>query len=620
MPRSQVDEQVVKMSFDNSNFDGNINDSIKALNSLDNSLNLLNKNNFNSLTVNVDNLAKTFSVKGQIMLGVLTSLGNKIYELGNKAFNKLTQGIRDGIGEYNTIIESTEAIYQNVKQSGNSLEDVNNALDELNDYSDKTIYNFGQMTRMIGMFASAGVGLKSSVSTIKGLANSAALVGANMQKAQMAWNAVSRAMSSGRFTNITWRSLELSGIAGKQFNKVITEVARTMKVKGKQTGKDIDGMIKKWGSLRESLREGWLSKDVFTEAMDIMSGALDRDALKQKKYTDKQIDELIEIANAAEEAATRVKTFKQLMDTIGEAIGSGWAQSFRILIGDLEEAKKLYTRISNVISDFIDNNANIRNELFKQIINGKDKGVDGKWKSGRDNFKQIIENMLAIVKTFLKSVKTGFYNIFPVDRISAAARKVLGVIEKFTRAFVINQGLINKAGETMWDTSNIDAMTNGVENLIKFFRGLASAVDVAWMAISQPIKSIIKHIPFFENFYDNTNSGLLGIIKKLAIFGDKITAFRDAVKDYEIFGYLTDYLLDNIDELGKKYPIIGAILWVFNGLKNAIKGAKEAFNKLNIKPLSAAFGLFKMVVTSLWNVFNGLFGMLKNAKTNQHCS
>ena len=617
MPHSQVDEQVVKMSFDNSNFDGNINDSIKALNSLDQRLSIFdNKEHLNNINTSFSNLANTFSIKGQVMLGVLSSLGKDIYNLGKKAWGALTKGMRDGMGEYNTIIESTEAIYQNVKQNGNSLQDVNNALDELNDYADKTIYNFGQMTRMIGMFSSAGVGLKSSVSTIKGLANSAALVGANMQKAQMAWNAVSRAMSSGRFTNVTWRSLELSGIAGKQFNKVITEVARTMKVKGKQTGKDIDGMIKKWGSLRESLREGWLTKDVFTEAMDIMSGALDEADLKRKGYTKKQIKELRDIANAAEEAATRVKTFKQLMDTIGEAIGSGWAQSFRILLGDLEDAKKLYTRISNVISDFIDNNANIRNELFKQIVSGKDKGVDGKWKSGQDNFRQIIENMLAIVKTFLKSVKTGFYNIFPVDRIAAAARKVLSVVEKFTRAFVLNTGKIQKDGQELWDTSDIEKVTDAIKDLIRFFRGLASAVDIAWMAISQPIKSIIKRIPFFNDFFGNTNKGLVGIIKKLGQFGDKITVFRDAAKDWQIFGYVMDYFLDNIDELGKKYPVLGAILFVFDGLKKTIKNLKEYFKELNIKPMSAAFGLFKMVVTSLWNVLNAIFGALRNAKNN----
>lgn len=249
MPASQVDEQVVKMSFDNSNFDSNINDSIRTLNTLDRSLALFNsKESLNNINTSFNNLAHTFSIKGQIMFGVLSSLGKEIYGLGKRAFGSLTKGIRDGLGEYKTIIDSTEAIYQNVKQNGNSLQDVNNALDELNDYADKTIYNFGQMTRMIGMFSSAGVGLKDSVSSIKGLSNAAALVGANMQKAQIGWNAVSRAMSSGKFTNMTWRSLELSGIAGKQFNKVITEVARNMHVKGKKTGKDIDGMIKIWFS------------------------------------------------------------------------------------------------------------------------------------------------------------------------------------------------------------------------------------------------------------------------------------------------------------------------------------------------------------------------------------
>ena len=614
MPASQVDEQVVKMSFDNSNFDSNINDSIRTLNTLDRSLALFNsKESLNNINTSFNNLAHTFSIKGQIMFGVLNSLGKEIYGLGKRAFGSLTKGIRDGLGEYKTIIDSTEAIYQNVKQNGNSLQDVNNALDELNDYADKTIYNFGQMTRMIGMFSSAGVGLKDSVNSIKGLSNAAALVGANMQKAQIGWNAVSRAMSSGKFTNMTWRSLELSGIAGKQFNKVITEVARNMHVKGKKTGKDIDGMIKKYGSLRESLQEGWLKKDVFTEAMAIMSGELSRADLEKKKYSKKQIDELLAIAEAAEEAATKVKTFQQLMDTISEAIGSGWAQSFRILLGDLEQAKKLYTRISNVISDFIDNNANIRNELFKKIINGKDKGIDGKWRTSRDTFRQIIENMLAIIKTFLKSVKTGFLNIFPIDRIAAAARKFLDVFEKFTRSFVIASGKVNKAGDTLWNTSDVEQMSDAIKDLIKFFRGLASAVDIAWMAISQPIKVIVQRIPFFNNFFNNTNSGLVGIIKKLGQFGDKITAFRDATKDWEIFGFITEYILDNIYQLGEKYPVLGLIVSIFKSLRNAADRIKLAFKQMEIKPLSAAFGLFKMVVTSLWKALNGVFGVIRGA-------
>ena len=614
MPHSQIDEQVVKMSFDNSNFDKNINDSIKALNSLDSKLIYLNKDNFGKLTTSIDNLANTFNVKGQIMLGVLTRLGTKIYDLGHRAFGTLFKGIKDGLGEYNTIIDSTEAIYQNVKQNGNSLKDVNNALDELNDYADKTIYNFGQMTRMIGMFSSAGVGLKKSVSTIKGLSNAAALVGANMQKAQIAWNAVSRAMSSGNFTNMTWRSLELSGIAGKQFNKVITEVARNAHVKGKKTGKSIDGMIKKYGSLRETLQEKWLTKDLFTKAMDIMSGEMTAADMKKAGFTKKQIRELTAIAKAANEAATRVKTFKQLLETTSEAIGSGWAQSFRILIGDLEDAKLLYTRISEVLSDFIDNNARIRNELFEQIVNGKDRDINGKWRTGRDNFRQIIENMMATAKTFFKSIKVGFLNIFPVERISSAARKALDKIQKFTKALVLNQEEANSKGNFVkWDTTNIDKVTDAVKSLMRFFRGLAAAVDVAWMTISQPIKVIIKRIPFLNNFFENTNKGLIGILNKLGNFGDKIYLFQNAIKQTNFFGSALEILLDNIDELGKKYPVIGAIAWVFRSLKIAVNDIKNGIKKLNIKPFSTAFGVLKFIVTAVWRGLNGIFGLIQNA-------
>ena len=613
---STYDEQVVKMTFDNSNFDQNINDSIKALNNLDQHLGLLNKTDFSGITNSVTRLANVFTVKGQIMFGVFARLGNEAVNLAQKGLNKLTAGIKDGFGEYNQIIDATQTIFQNVKQSGASLENVMDALDELNEYADKTIYNFGQMTRMIGMFTSAGVGLNKSVATIKGLANAAALVGANAERAQIAWNAVSRAMSSGTFTNVTWRSLELSNIAGQQFNKVITEVARANKVTGK-SGKNIDEMIKKYGSLRLTLSEGWLTNDLFAEAMQIMSKDLDASELRAKGYSDAVIKDLMEIANSAEEAATQVKTFGQLIDTTKEAIGSGWASSFRILIGDLDRAKRMFSRISIVVNDFIDNNARIRNELFKEIVGSSTKENTALFqglKTGKESFEQTIENMLAVVKTFLKSVKTGFLNIFPVERIAAGARRVLDVIQKATRALVLNKEQLGTDGVLGWDTEQILAVTDAIKDLIRFFRGLASAADIAWMAISQPIKVIVDRVPFFKNFFENTNSGIIGLLRNLGKFGDKITVIRNAVKDTRIFGAVLEYFLDNIDEIGKKFPVLGFFLNLFKNLKNLVFKIKEGFQALNIKPLSALFGAFKFIAEGTLKVVNALFEVFKSIK------
>lgn len=614
--RSTYDEQVVKMTFDNSNFDKNINDSIRALNSLDQNLGLLNKTDFSGITNSMSRLADVFTVKGQIMFGVFARLGSEAVNLAQRGINKLTAGIKDGFGEYNQIIDATQTIFQNVKQSGASLDDVMNALDELNEYADKTIYNFGQMTRMIGMFTSAGVGLNKSVATIKGLANAAALVGANAERAQIAWNAVSRAMSSGTFTNVTWRSLEISNIAGQQFNKVITEVARANKVVGK-SGKNIDEMIKKYGSLRLTLSEGWLTNDLFAEAMQIMSKDLDASELKAKGYSDAVIKDLMEIANSAEEAATQVKTFGQLIDTTKEAIGSGWASSFRILIGDLDRAKKMFSRISIVVNDFIDNNARIRNELFKEIVGSSTKENDALFNglaTGKESFEKTIENMMAVVKTFFKSVKTGFLNIFPVERIAAGARRVLDVIQKATRALVLNKEQLGTDGVLGWDTEQILAVTETIKDLIRFFRGLASAADIAWMAISQPIKVIVDRIPFFKNFFENTNSGIIGLLRNLGKFGDKITVIRNAVKDTKIFGAVLEYFLDNIDEIGKKFPVLGFFLNIFKNLKNTVVKIKEGFQALNIKPLSALFGAFKFIAEGTLKILNAIFEVFKSIK------
>ena len=134
------------------------------------------------------------------------------------------------------------------------------------------------------------------------------------------------------------------------------------------------------------------------------------------------------------------------------------------------------------------------------------------------------------------------------------------------------------------------------------------------MAISQPIKVIVDRIPFFKNFFNNTNSGLVGILKRLGQFGDKITVFRNAVKDTQIFGTVLALVIDNIDELGEEYPVLGAILGVFRGLKNAVTKVSDAFKRLNIKPLNVLLGAFKMIVTSISKVLNFVFGLLRDAK------
>ena len=134
------------------------------------------------------------------------------------------------------------------------------------------------------------------------------------------------------------------------------------------------------------------------------------------------------------------------------------------------------------------------------------------------------------------------------------------------------------------------------------------------MAISQPIKVIVDRIPFFKNFFENTNSGIIGLLRNLGKFGDKITVIRNAVKDTKIFGAVLEYFLDNIDEIGKKFPVLGFFLNIFKNLKNTVVKIKEGFQALNIKPLSALFGAFKFVAEGALKILNAIFEVFKSIK------
>ena len=56
-------------------------------------------------------------------------------------------------------------------------------------------------------------------------------------------------------------------------------------------------------------------------------------------YTDEQIAGIVKMGQTASDAATKVKTFSQLFDTLKEAAQSGWTESWETIIGDFDQAK-----------------------------------------------------------------------------------------------------------------------------------------------------------------------------------------------------------------------------------------------------------------------------------------
>ena len=378
-----VDNRVVEMKFDNKQFESNAKTTLSTLDKLKNKLNFEGAekgfNKINQMAKSVDlsgisaslgSLNTRFSNLGVVGVAAITNLTNTAVNSGKRIVAALTiDPIKSGFQEYETQINSIQTILANTKSKGSTLNDVNKALAELNKYADQTIYNFTQMTKNIGTFTAAGVDLKTSVSSIKGIANLAAISGSTSQQASTAMYQLSQALAAGKVQLQDWNSVVNAGMGGEIFQKALMRTADHL-------GKGATDIVKKYGSFRESLtKEGWLTTEVLTETLSQISGAYDEADLIKQGYSKKQAKEIADLAKTAVSAATEVKTFTQLWDTLREAVQSGWTKTWELIIGDFGQAKKLLTGISDFMGNIIQKVADRRNNILEGALGGD----DNKW-------------------------------------------------------------------------------------------------------------------------------------------------------------------------------------------------------------------------------------------------
>lgn len=332
--------------------------------------------NFSEAQAGIAETTSRFSALQSIAFGALASIGGKIAEVGSSMLSSFTvQPLIDGMKEYELQLNSVQTILANTAQKGETIQTVNAALDQLNTYADQTIYNFGEMTSNIGKFTAAGIGLDDSVASIKGLANWAAVAGANSESTSRAMYQLSQAMAAGTVKLQDWMSLENAGIATKQFQDQLIQTAKVH-------GKSVDEMIAKNGSFRLSLQEGWLTQEIMMETLKQMAGEYTDEQLLSMGYTEEQVAQIQELAKTGMSAAQDIKTFSQLMGVIGEELGSSWAQSFRIIFGDFEQAKELWTKVGAFLtgpSGVITQMGNARNALLQgwADLGGREKILEG---------------------------------------------------------------------------------------------------------------------------------------------------------------------------------------------------------------------------------------------------
>ena len=572
-----VDNRVVEMRFDNGQFESGVKTSMSTLERLKNSLKLTEASkgleNLNSAAKNTDfsplsNGLETVKMKFSALqvMGVtaLANITNAAINAGKSIVSAITiDPIKDGFAEYETQMNAVQTILANTQKEGTDVKMVNAALDELNTYADQTIYNFTEMTRNIGTFTAAGVKLDTSVNAIKGIANLAAVSGSTSMQASTAMYQLSQALAAGKVQLMDWNSVVNAGMGGQVFQDALIRTSEHLKTGAKQA-------IETYGSFRESLTKGeWLTTEVLTETLNQIGGAYSEADLLAQGYTQDQVDEIMKLADTAMDAATKVKTFSQLIDTLKEALGSGWTETWRLIVGDFEEAKELFTSISDTLGNMINESSSARNELVQgwRDLGGREDLIAG--------FANIWDSLVEVAKV----IKEAFREIFPPTTAEQ--------LSHITHGFKTLTEILKPSVETL-----------------DRIKRIASGVFSAFSLIGKGVSALLS--PITELFSGGGITGLGNmLLEMVASIGDFFTALNKGAGTETFFSGIADTLStvsgkisEVIASITNKFEGFGSIFSsIGDGISNAVGKIGEVF--------STVFGWIKENV-SVGDILNGI--------------
>lgn len=517
---SSIDTRVVEMKFDNSKFLNGAQSSIEALKKLKDGLALdgakkgladvsaeASKFSLANVASGVDSIASKFTALGVIGVTALANIANKAVNVGLDLAKSLSiEPINAGFNEYELKMGSIQTILANTARHGTGLDQVKASLEQLNDYADKTIYNFGDMTRNIGLFTNAGIGIEDSTSMIKGFSNAAAASGTSAQGAAGAAYQLSQALSAGTIRLMDWRSLQNVGMGNKNMQDGLIQLAEAMgqfndeTTSAEEATKDFNG----------SLENKWLSADVMSKYLKIMAGDMDAAAMSALGLSDAQIASFQEQQRMGEEAATKVRTWTQLIGTLRESVGSSWAETFELLLGDFDSATTFFTKINDTLGPIIGAAGQARNELIRGWSDG----------GGRDAVIQGLSNSFDILMSVIQPVKDAFREIFPPITVER--------LIQLSQAFQAFTERMKPSQETL-------------EKFKTIFRGLFSVFDIFGMVISevlglfQPLGSKVSE----------AGGSIFDFVVKIAAW---ISSVRDAMRTGTGFSDWFDQLAAKIQK------------------------------------------------------------------------
>ena len=531
----EIDERVVEMRFDNTQFERNTRQSIKTLNALNESLKLEGakksfekiedasaKVDFDKMQSALESLNSKFSAVEVMGVTALMRITNQAMDTGEKLVKSLS--IDQVTSGWNKYAQKTASVQTIMNATGKSITKVNSYLDKLMWYSDETSYGFTDMTQSLGQLTAAGGGIDKMIPMIMGIANATAYAGKGASEFQRVIYNLNQSYSQGYLNLMDWKSVELAGVATAELKQQIIDT-------GVELGKIKKGAVTV-GTFGSTLSKKWADKEVMETAfgkladftMAIKEGVDNGTYKNASEGIAALADQYDEATVKAFKAAQEAKSFSEAIDATKDAVSSGWLETFEIIFGNYDIAKGFWTDLTDSLWDLFAAGKDSRNDLLSGAF---DNGWTQMMKSGLSDVSDLLE--------------TGLY-------------------QGLSNVGVITDEDVEKAGS--FGAAVGEALKKGklsTETLEKALRGAGNG---------------------FSKMLDLSDAELkkLGYTRKeVENISSKFTKFFEKVDDGTLS--ISDFA-DKMTQTSGREHLFNGILNVLNDISAALQPMKDAFNDI----------------------------------------
>ena len=615
-----VDERVVSMQFDNRRFERNVKTSMGTIKKLKNSLNFeetsksleeLDKQAKNvdmkTLSKNADSVKLKFTALQVVAVRALTRIADSAMNAGKKIVTSLsTDQISAGWSKFEQKTASVQTI---MNSTGKSIDEVSKYLDTLMWYSDQTSYGFTDMTSALAQMTSAGGDIDKIIPLIMGVANATAFAGKGAAEFSRVMYNLNQSYSLGYLQSLDWKSLEFAGAASKQLKQTLIDVGRELGKIGDEVTVDnfMTTLATRWAD-KEVMEKAFGRFAVFTQAV---KDAVDRGEYETAEEAIAALsDKYEELGVKAFTAAQEAKSFSEAMNAVKDAVSSGWMQSFEIIFGNYQEAKKVWGSVYNMLYDTFASGIDTRNEILTKVFA----------KSGWDDIiDQGIINEEAYTNTIIKNAKK---LKFPIEELIKQEGSLQNVISKgLIPVDILDKSIIDLADSYSLLSDEDLKIAGYTREQIENFRKLADGIKDGKVSLDEFYENIDKLsgrdllLESINNIFEAA-SNVVNIVKEA--FNEVFMPFDNDEKAQKIYNLIealklfTEKLKLTEEQSSKLknafkglFDVVDVILYILKTVKNIL-----------YETIKSTFGLGKGildVVSSIGKFLSSIAGLIKKS-------